>query len=156
MNASHLKKDANKLLRISKSMSVGDCVTAISAHTNKLLDKHKLPHVLVPERRWKGSPGKATAAPIVTALHPSEFRTAVRDCVEDERTNGPSKAVPNMKRLKAEWHIFKKYESVRNEAGCEEASRKAASNGLARRVTISKGVVPCRGGCLKIYHEGDC
>lgn len=65
---------------------------------------------------------------MITALHPPEIRTAVKERVDNKRVQKDyDQAIAIMYRLKTELQTIERYE-----VGRREASRKAVSNGIIR------------------------
>lgn len=135
----------NRLLSIHESLPIVDCVRAISARINNSLDESKLPHMFVPEKRWKESPEKAPTAYIITALQPPSLRSAVKTQVECEGAGkDPGEFITIMTLLKTEWQITEKYE-----AGRQEPNGKSADEGDARQDSQQQRAQGCCGGYSK-------
>lgn len=88
-------------------MSLGDFVVASTPNSNTFLDERKLAHVPVRNRWWEAGLEKATAASIMTAMHPPRCRTVVNSRVKREGTeNKPDQNICFMGYLKADWQFI--------------------------------------------------
>lgn len=99
---SQLKRHANKLSRLTKSISICNYFIFICARAHNFLDKTDLLNVFVLTGQLEVGPGKDTAPSIIMAVRPPGFRTAVREIIEYKKgKKDPDQVMATMHCLKA-------------------------------------------------------